>query len=104
MSRGERGDRWPVTHFTGGTRARETFFACFWPAATVLILRLLSASWYSVDLSGMPDEGPVPTALIPWFLYNYPTGGSVWSDPVKLRTWLAACGGRLVPGFCATVR
>src|SRR4029077_18592575 len=51
----------------------------------------------------VPDEGQVPTALLPWFLHAYRLGGDIWSDAVRMRTWSVACAGYFAPAFIATV-
>jgi hypothetical protein len=82
-------------------RFREWLLAVVLPVLLFAIFRSLSASWYSVDLSGIPDEGQVPTSLLPWFLYSYNSGGGVWSDAMRARTWLFSCAGYLLPAFLA---
>jgi len=84
-------------------RIREWLLACVLPTLLFVVCRSLSASWYSVDLSGIPDEGQVPTSLLPWFLHTYDSGGGVWSDAMRARTWLVSCAGYLVPPALATV-
>jgi hypothetical protein len=84
------------------SQARELILACLLPVAVFSACWLLAASWYSVDLSGIPDEGQVPTGLLPWFLYSYRSGGNVWSDAVRTRTWLVSCAGYAIPAAIAT--
>ena len=55
----------------------------------------LASSWYATDLSGIPDEGPVPTRLLPWFLHAYGLNG----DSMRIATWLAACGAYFLPAI-----
>jgi hypothetical protein len=76
--------------------------ACLFAVLVFVACRALAASWYAVDLSGIPDEGPVPTSLLPWFLHEYHLGGDVWSDSVRMRTWSVACAGYVVPAFIST--
>jgi hypothetical protein len=82
-------------------RVREWLVAFVVPTALFVICRSLAASWYAVDLSGIPDEGQVPTSLLPWFLYSYDSGGGVWSDGMRARTWLVSCAGYFVPAAIA---
>lgn len=82
-------------------RVREWLLACVLPALLFVIFRWLSASWYSVDLSGVPDEGQVPTSLLPWFLFTYDLGGGVGSDAMTTRTWVFSCAGYFLPPFLA---
>jgi hypothetical protein len=60
-------------------------------------LSYLSAQWYAVDLSGVPDEGQVPPQLLPWFLFHYRLGGTVWTDSVRFLTWSSACLAYILP-------
>ena len=80
-----------------GPAARVVALACLLPVTVFVLCRTLSAAWYRGDLSGIPDEGQVPTSLLPWFLHAYHLGGDVWSDPIRLRTWIVACAGYFVP-------
>lgn len=80
---------------------REVLLACAFPVLVFVICRSLTASWYAVDLSGIPDEGQVPVSLLPWFLYSYDSGGGLFSDAMRARTWLVSCAGYFVPSFFA---
>ena len=82
---------------------RRTALACLGAVIVFIALRSLSWSWYSVDLSGIPDEGLVPAGLLPWFLFAYHAGGSVWSDRMRLATWLTACAAYVLPPIVAFV-
>lgn len=82
-------------------RLREVLVAWVFPAVVFAICRFVAASWYAVDLSGIPDEGPVPVSLLPWFLYSYDSGGGLLSDEMRVRTWLVSCAGYLIPPFLA---
>jgi hypothetical protein len=83
------------------SQARELIIACLLPVAVFSACWFFAASWYSVDLSGLPDEGQVPAALLPWFLYSYQSVGSVWTDAVRTRTWLVSCAGYAIPAVIA---
>jgi hypothetical protein len=80
-----------------------------WRAAVVVVAPLalfatlygLSSSWYSVDLSGIPDEGPVPPQILTWFLYHYQSGGRVWSDSTRLLVFATACLALIAPAAAA---
>jgi hypothetical protein len=85
------------------TRKHEVVLACLLPVLVFVVCRALASSWYSVDLSGVPDEGQVPTGLLPWFLYEYRIGGDIWSDAVRMRTWGVACAGYFAPALIATL-
>lgn len=71
------------------------------PVAVYTTAVALSGSWYSVDLSGIPDEGQVPPQMLAWFLFAYRSGGSVWSDSTRGLTWLMACLSLLAPAALA---
>ena len=86
-----------------GPAARVAALACLLPVAVFVLCRTLSAAWYRGDLSGIPDEGQVPTGLLPWFLHAYHLGGDVWSDPVRMRTWIVACAAYVLPGAIGMV-
>lgn len=85
------------------TWTREVMLACLLPVLVFIICRGLASSWYSVDLSGVPDEGQVPTGMLPWFLYMYRLGGDIWSDAVRMRTWGVASAGYFAPALIAAV-
>jgi hypothetical protein len=91
-----RGD--PASPGSIGAQARVAALACLLPVAVFVLCRTLSAAWYRGDLSGMPDEGQVPIGVLPWFLHAYQLGGDVWSDPVRMRTWIVAGAGYVLPG------
>jgi hypothetical protein len=83
------------------THVREWLLACAPAVLIFVICRSLTASWYAVDLSGIPDEGQVSTSMLPWFLYSYDLGGGVWSDSMRARTWLVSCVGYFLPAAFA---
>jgi hypothetical protein len=87
--------------FHVNARVRELLLACALPLVVFVICRSLAASWYAVDLSGIPDEGQVPVSLLPWFLYSYDSGGGPFSDAMRARTWLVSCAGYFIPPFLA---
>jgi hypothetical protein len=80
-----------------GRDIRQILVTVLGPAIVFAALFAMSASWYAVDLSGTPDEGPVPPQLLPWFLHDYRLGGGVWTDVTRLATWVTACLAYLLP-------
>jgi hypothetical protein len=78
-------------------RWRDILLAFALPLAIHVALLSLSSSWYSVDLSGIPDEGRLPAQFLPSFLFGYRSGGGIGSDPMKLTVWLTSCLAYLLP-------
>jgi len=72
--------------------ALDALLAAF--AGVLASALLLGAAWwfYSGDLSGVPDDGRMPVAMLPAFLPSYQSIPML-SDYYALRVWLFACAG-----------